>query len=670
MHSVLPVIVGSNTAVSRQTFVSFPSSDSNNEVRGFASMDQGFGLENSLTNCIFNAFFPVAGNIVLNSGTLTLKRDLELYNATLVGGGIIEANAYTMHFTSTKTVSFSQTNAKLTLLDQKTLSGSLNSVSWSTASGYIATGGADNALTVFSFDGSALTQLDSQSAGGIAYSIRWHPTQYYIALGRSNGTGNEFQIWFFNTGTNALSQTDGISFGSSATVPAVAWHPTGNYVVSGNDKLTEINLYSFSAGTLTPVTTFNYSGNDTISQNALDFKKTGTYLAVGKQLNNTLSVLAFNGSTLVENASAAPGVTVYSVSWHPTLPLIAVGLAATTETIRIYEHNSGAGTLTERTTARVGATNDILSVNWSADGKYLTIGRIATTGTEFRVYSFDSTAYTLTLEVGLESVADVTDVRWSRSGLYIARSDLNNNVSVYSFSPSAGTLGYIFNNVRLSFHTHSACNTTWQFNGTNNSVTGRGHTFNFQGGNIIVGTGSSLLLEDMTIKGIAGTNVSCQDNLSTVSLRNVVWLQDSDFTFTKGHIDIVGDVIISGTNYFNYQTDQVSTIESDATLFFDAGMKFRYQPASASSNLLAMAAKSSILHLYEAELRTTTTAFQLTKGTMVFEGTCPIINTGTVESQGIMFGDGASAANDLRIKILPESGLNIQQGFLVYKNIN
>lgn len=60
------VIIGSNTAVSRQALASFPSTDSNNTMLGFASFENGFTLASITTTCLYDDFFPVYGPITMN----------------------------------------------------------------------------------------------------------------------------------------------------------------------------------------------------------------------------------------------------------------------------------------------------------------------------------------------------------------------------------------------------------------------------------------------------------------------------------------------------------------------------------------------------------------------------------------------------------------------------
>ena len=92
------VVIGSNAIVSRQVLVTFPSSDGDNELRGFAAFENGFTL-NGGGSCIFNSVYPVSGNITLNGGTLSLSKDLICQkDATIVNGGIIVGNGYAVKF--------------------------------------------------------------------------------------------------------------------------------------------------------------------------------------------------------------------------------------------------------------------------------------------------------------------------------------------------------------------------------------------------------------------------------------------------------------------------------------------------------------------------------------------------------------------------------------------
>lgn len=100
-HTVQAIVIGSNTAPSRQGAASFPSTDSDNEMRGFAIFESGITLANSSTSVKYNSFYPVSGNIALNNGTLVLQRDMPLGSkAVFTTGGTITGNGYSIELPS------------------------------------------------------------------------------------------------------------------------------------------------------------------------------------------------------------------------------------------------------------------------------------------------------------------------------------------------------------------------------------------------------------------------------------------------------------------------------------------------------------------------------------------------------------------------------------------
>jgi len=75
------------------------------------------------------------------------------------------------------------------------------------------------------------------------------------------------------------------------------------------------------------------------------------------------------------------------------------------------------------------------------------------------------------------------------------------------------------------------------------------------------------------------------------------------------------------------------------------------------------------LSLYETTLYANTSGLKLTKGILYVNGLCPLLSSATNANQGIAIGDGASAANNVTLSILAESGFSIQSGFFVYNNV-
>jgi hypothetical protein len=54
---------------------------------------------------------------------------------------------------------------------------------------------------------------------------------------------------------------------------------------------------------------------------------------------------------------------------------------------------------------------------------------------------------------------------------------------------------------------------------------------------------------------------------------------------------------------------------------------------------------------------------------LVVDGQCPVQSAATTLAQGISIGNGVSAANNMIMMVLAESGLNVQSGFVVYNNV-
>lgn len=106
-NGMLALIIGSNLAVSIESLVSFPQIDllNPNIVRGFAWMKNGFGLQNSSTECTFQSVFPVSGIVDLNGGTLILDQDLIFKNVTVLNGlGTITGANHIVNLCSSITV--------------------------------------------------------------------------------------------------------------------------------------------------------------------------------------------------------------------------------------------------------------------------------------------------------------------------------------------------------------------------------------------------------------------------------------------------------------------------------------------------------------------------------------------------------------------------------------
>ncbi|GAF89874.1 unnamed protein product, partial [marine sediment metagenome] len=188
-------------------------------------------------------------------------------------------------------------------------------------------------------------------------------------------------------------------------------------------------------------------------------------------------------------------------------------------------------------------------------------------------------------------------------------------------------------------------------------------------GEILVDKEGVLTLADIKISGLQDDNLRCFDNATSIVSKNSELVLSHNFTFSTGSFLFEDDSIISGTNQFVYSSTVGSTISSGSRLLLDHNSTFSYDPNGILKNdLISFEDETSILHLKNCTMHVTATGLQLTKGTLLVEGTGNLTGEGINEIEGIIFGDG-TAANDLNIDISPADNL-IVSGYVVYKNVN
>jgi len=672
------IIVGSFTNPSRQAAIVFPPNDPTNEMRGFAAFENGFALANGTVNCLFNAYFPVAGNIDLRGGVLNLRTDLHVSDvATFVSTGTIRCNSRSVTLPSSiPPVTFAGSTS-LQLITSVDVGGGINSFDWSVGDQYIAVSRdktvADTEMFIYSFNGVALSQVSTRTGTvSSGEAVGWHPTLNYVALGiNEDVNGPDLYVYQFAPGPNTLTETgNGLMQGA---VYAVAWNPRGNWLASSSSSPTQqVRIFTFNSGTgsITQFATDTLVPNRLVQNNAMSWDSSGHYLVFGVANDatvgaNELIVDYFDDVTISATVGVDIGQTVTTVDWSPTGTFIAVGLGGSTERLRIYQHNISNGTLTESTSARVGETSTVNSVDWHPSGNYLAAGVASGTGTEIRIYNFDKTAVMLSIFAQLNWESSIKQIRWSRSGNFLATIDSANVLSIFAF----GGAPFAFDTGTLIFN--SDINMATQFLATGTCVIeGNNYTLDLSNtDSFTIGSGATVLMKNMVIKGIIDGKINFIDTTGVLQLRDVIWTQTGDYTFTKGAFTIDGTVLFTGTSTFIYSSSKTSTINANATMMFDNNMTFSYVPSTANNSLLAMTDNTSNLYLLNTTLFANTIGLKLTKGNLILDGLCPIVSLATAAAQGILLGDGVSAINNVGINVLAESGFNINSGFLVYQNV-
>lgn len=185
-------------------------------------------------------------------------------------------------------------------------------------------------------------------------------------------------------------------------------------------------------------------------------------------------------------------------------------------------------------------------------------------------------------------------------------------------------------------------------------ITGNGYTLKIgSGGSLSVRAGSTLLLDNITLSGVGGTNFTCLTNNATVTFRDCNLLLSRAWTFSRGSMLILSDVSFSGTVQFNYTTPLTSTIASEGMWYFDQGTTFSYAPARNRKDLLYMDDSTSMLYLNGASLFSTMTGIKLSTGTLVID------NKVTFSTQARNTGEAPILSSNLSVNLLSGSVFDV-----------
>jgi hypothetical protein len=254
------------------------------------------------------------------------------------------------------------------------------------------------------------------------------------------------------------------------------------------------------------------------------------------------------------------------------------------------------------------------------------------------------------------------------------------NIVLENFSPNHISLGTdssvsFSDKTTIELFGNTDLNETWTFVG-DCIIRGMGHTLTLgENGNIVVQKSdvvhSSVLFDDITIEGISGNKIRCIDNTGTLSFNGVTWIQDENYSFTVGHIDIVGSMVMKGDSevVFAYETNEESKIWQDSSLKLDTGFTFSYAPNDRSQrDLIQMADETAIIFMNGATLRSTKAGLRLTKGTLILDHKNLLYNQdsdgdpATDMSDAVAFGN--SVPNILNIEIMPAGSIDVKTGIL------
>jgi WD40 repeat protein len=674
------VPVGYDTQPTREALIRFPytgGESGGNTILGFAALDAGFIMADQTASFTYSSFYPINTLAALNGGSGYLLEDLTFSSQLdIVSSGSLIGSPNAINFMPRPGTLQLSNGGKLFSLVNTVVppnATAVSSVDWY-GDTYLAESSTitlpNNLINIYQRTNNTLSLVaftSSSLLNGIN-QVAWLPASfsgtYYLAVGGKAGVG-ALPLTFSPPNSVTFS---GSSVNPGINVYGIAFCPVSPYDLAMLFANNTFQTYAFdtSAGQFGSVISSVSTAAilPASSYRAVSWTSDGKYVAVGGANGSSVGrAIVFNYSTrsLVQGATLdiVGTTTVDTVCWSPDNTMLAVGTKGSTQNLRIYSFDGAS--LTEITSYEVGEANEVFHVDWV--GNFLAIYRVATTQ-KIKIFYVDTVYQRLLLNyeysLGGSAVSTNSFLSLSRGTVpaqYLATLDPTLNLDLFN----GATVPFVFNGVNINTYNPVLLNNSLIFQGAN-TINLNGNVLDLNLSNTItIASGSSLTIENAIINNVTGTNIVCSDNSAALTLSNCKLVLSGNTQFNAGSLDIYGNVVLTGQYIFTYGSAQKCTIHANAQLFFDAGMTFSY--SSSSSDRISLENQFSTLYFYQTLLNINS-ALQLFNGTLSLEGQCPVN-----APSGLFLGDGISANNNIRINVLPESGMYVIGGTVYSQNI-
>ncbi|MBL4588113.1 hypothetical protein JKY79_02095, partial [Candidatus Babeliales bacterium] len=203
------------------------------------------------------------------------------------------------------------------------------------------------------------------------------------------------------------------------------------------------------------------------------------------------------------------------------------------------------------------------------------------------------------------------------------------------------------------------------------AIHGNNHVLDLGSGAIFVKKDSKITLHNVSLVGIAQSNISCEAATSQIILKDSSWYQDDNtFTFTQGSIVFKNAVSLVGSAIFNYASSMTSTVSKNSVLRLSDGMHFQIGRASSGgSEPIYFEDPNSSLLFDNGSLHISEHGARLTRGSFLITGELEIDIAGTTSTNGLMLGD-TTEDDDLRIELLPGAHAKFLNGYVGIHFVN
>ncbi|HEX8229745.1 MAG TPA: WD40 repeat domain-containing protein [Chloroflexia bacterium] len=309
---------------------------------------------------------------------------------------------------------------------QRHLSGhlsSVNSLSWSPDSRYLASGSMDTTVRIWEVGNGRTIQTLTGFRGNLS-AVAWSPDGRYLATG-SNEPGDTLRIW----STTNWQVVHSVNPARDGLVKSLSWSPDSKYIAVG---IRDISLTTPTLRALASV--YDVAGMQLVSSltnqsglvDSVDWSPDGRHVAVSLSRGAGGSILiwealAGGSSGRVKFVLEGHNGPVGSVSWSPAGEEIASG--SQDMTVKIWDASTGQpiATMSDHS---LQAGGSVTSVAWSPDGR-----RLASASWDKTVRTWEAGTWK-PLDI-FPHPAYVNVVAWSPDGDLLGSGDENGAVRVW-----------------------------------------------------------------------------------------------------------------------------------------------------------------------------------------------------------------------------------------------
>ena len=277
----------------------------------------------------------------------------------------------------------------------------------------------------------------------------------------------------------------------------------------------------------------------------------------------------------------------------------------------------------------------------------------------------------VTLNGGTVTLAG--DVYFGGDGVFAGEgavdiSEYNCNLSSLD-SLWSSTVLWKSNGGAITLHANTALSGRWEFEDSciiqgNRHVLDLGDT-----GCIVIKDGAEVTLRDVIVHMLSEDDIQFITDSSKLILDNVKWIQDTNFTLSKGSLTFINDVDFVGPYTFCYDSNQTSTIAANAKWTIGDGMTFKMgkKPEEGAVEPLCFEEATSGLELCNCSFEVTGSGLRFTKGKVHLDRKVNLTIEGTTPQTGLVLGDGTEE-NDISVCMHSGLGLHFLAGQLVHNN--